>query len=209
MKIHALRLCSKSRLPLSIILLGHGFACSSGDEAPLGARIGHPPQPLPALSMLAPAPAVSMASSPSADAVHSSAQPQTLSEIYEQYTGMELSPRDKAILDDCPDRAWSNHVPKGKCSADDQCGDGFCDRGHCASFWTCRSIFGRPCKSDKHCGESYLCIEGRCRSCSSNAECKDEPDNQNPTCDPERSIPGARSCQGVTGSTEGDIQRGR
>ena len=65
------------------------------------------------------------------------------SERFEERTGLTLSPLAKAMMDDCPARAWSKTVPKRRCAKDDQCGDGFCDRGRCAPFWTCTEDYGR------------------------------------------------------------------
>lgn len=188
-----------------LLLPGWLLGCSSSDEAPFGRPVEHPPNPVPVLS----APVSSASQSPplpsSAAPPLSSGHPPRLSEIYEQNTGLKLSDQDKTIMDDCPKRIWSRNVPKGKCKADGQCGDGFCDRGQCAPFWSCDASYSQPCKKDEQCA-GYLCIEGRCRSCISTAECKDDPDNQNPTCDPNVYVPGSRSCQGVTGSGEGDVR---
>jgi hypothetical protein len=150
--------------------LGVVAACSSDDQTPGGGRIEHPiaggptkapPLPPPAV---APSPAsAAVSSAPSVD------RPPSVSELYEKYTGLKLSPRDKAILDDCPERAWSKNVPQRHCTKDDECGDGFCDRDRCAPFWTCHAEYGVPCERDDHC-DLWLCIDGRCRSCISDTE---------------------------------------
>ncbi|MCK6590454.1 MAG: hypothetical protein L6Q76_23060, partial [Polyangiaceae bacterium] len=57
------------------------------------------------------------------------------SEEFEKRWGFKLNPADKAIMDDCPARAWSKNVPKSRCTKDSECGDGFCDRDHCAPLW--------------------------------------------------------------------------
>jgi hypothetical protein len=85
-----------------------------------------------------------------------------------------LSPLDWTIRDDCPPRPWSKNVPDQACTKDSECGDGFCDRDHCAAIWTCDEHHGQRCyglRSERS-GLCYgLCIEGRCRSCLSDDEC--------------------------------------
>lgn len=188
-----------------VLCIGFGWlaACSSVDEAPGGGRIEHPvelgPKIQPSPSALATTlSSSSPSSSTSAPSAPLSSKRRSISEYFEENTGLKLSPRDKAIMDDCPDRAWSKNVPKRQCSKDEQCGDGFCDRGRCAAFWTCRGGYGIPCEKDAHCS-SYRCVDGRCRSCVSDAECKWESDHQDPKCIDEPSIPGSRGCVGVTG----------
>ncbi len=116
-------------------------------------------------------------------------------------------PIDKAIAQDRPSKPWSKNVPKSACTKDDECGDGFCDRGHCAAIWTGDVSYGQRCRSNADC-IVFLCLEGRCRSCVSTAECIDEPDNQNPECRPNPPIPEAQGCRGVAGAGEGDIAPG-
>lgn len=190
------------------VAFGWVVSCSSSDEAPGGGRIEHPVEPGPK----APPPPLSIAppptnsTPPSASALATPEPPprrRSRSEAYEEITGTKLSVIDKAILDDCPSRVWSKNVPKRSCTKDEQCGDGFCDRGHCAAIWTCSASFGQRCERDQWC-RTNLCIDGRCRSCLSDAECIDEPDNQDPKCTPDNSIPGSRGCYGVAGSREGD-----
>jgi hypothetical protein len=183
---------------LAWIGLGAAASCSSDDQAPGGGRIEHPGGPGPTKAPphappFAPSPAsAAVSSAPSVD------RTPTPSEIYEKNTGLKLSPRDKAIIDDCPERAWSKNVPQRHCTKDDECGDGFCDRDRCASFWTCRPVYGVPCATDDDCA-IRLCIDGRCRSCVSNAECKWDKDNQDPKCTDDPWVPGSRSCRGVAG----------
>lgn len=120
----------------------------------------------------------------------------------------DMSPLDKAILEDYPARPWSKNVPSRGCSKDKECGDGFCDRGRCAAIWTSGISYGQRCKVAGDCAAIYLCIDGRCRSCVSDAECIDEPDNQDPKCTSDNSVPGSRGCRGVAGSGEGDVVPG-
>jgi len=72
--------------------------------------------------------------------------------------------------------------PDKSCHADSACGTGFCDRGVCRAV---AGVYGRTCKAAPRgpdglrdgklsvCG-AYLCIDGRCRSCQSDGECKSE-----------------------------------
>lgn len=183
-------------------------SCSSSDEAPGGGHIAHPIEP----PMEAGAPASSASQpkietpTPPAPAASASSPPIRLSESedFEQRTGIKLSPNDKSIMDDCPRRAWSQKVPKRTCTKDTECGDGFCDRGRCAALWSCRQTYSRPCEATSGCGPRYLCLDGRCRSCISNAECKWDMNNQNPKCRADSSVPGARDCFGVVPSILGD-----
>lgn len=183
--------------------LGWATSCSSSDEAPGGGHITHPREP----ASKTPSPPPS--ATPNTPTASTSAMPappprrRSLSETYEELTGTKLSTLDKTILDDCPDRAWSKNVPKRTCTKDEECGDGFCDRGRCAAIWTCAASFGQRCESGSWCSTN-LCIDGRCRSCVSDAECVDEPDNQDPKCTPDTSIPGSRGCYGVAGSRKGE-----
>src|SRR6478609_9908650 len=73
-------------------------------------------------------------------------------------------------------------APEKTCHADSACGAGFCDRGVCRAV---AGVYGRTCKAAPRgpdglrdgklsvCG-AYLCIDGRCRSCQSDGECKSE-----------------------------------
>jgi hypothetical protein len=148
-------------------------SCLSGDEAPAGGRVEHPPQ-------RAPMPVASVAGAHDASAPPPEGQ---------------FTPLDQAIADDCErpkdmpgrhGRPWSQNVPDRDCTSDGECGDGYCDRGHCAAIWTCherygqRCIHGRPVPSHvvelpfeaERC--AGICLEGRCRSCQSDAECMED-----------------------------------
>jgi hypothetical protein len=78
-------------------------------------------------------------------------------------------------------------LPNGKaCSADAQCQMGLCDRGVCARIVAWRN-YGATCipvppdtpatetPEDAECF-GYICMDGRCRSCRSDAECKGSKD---------------------------------
>ena len=82
-------------------------------------------------------------------------------------------------------------VPKRGCKKDDERGDGFCDRGRCAAIWTYTAQYGQPCE------ENYFdlpCIDGRFRSCVTDAECAWTRDPLGPKCVPDTSVPGGREC---------------
>lgn len=173
-----------------IAALGWSIGCSSSDEAPGGGRLAYPVETGP--NVTAPSRSTPLPSSTT---------------LNPQPTDPYLSPMDKAIAQDRPSRPWSKKVPTASCAKDEECGDGFCDRGHCAAVWTGDISFGQRCRSNADC-IVFLCLEGRCRSCVSTAECIDEPDNQNPECRPNPPIPEARGCRGVAGAGEGDIAPG-
>ena len=68
------------------------------------------------------------------------------------------------------------------CATDAQCASHFCDAGRCALP---RGDYGRACTGAPRdadglrdgklnvCG-AYVCIDARCRSCASDAQCRDE-----------------------------------
>jgi hypothetical protein len=140
-------------------------ACSSVDEGAASGRLEHPPGK------------ATEKAAASASAQVAAATP-------------AFTPLDKTIAEGCvplpnlPDsypawpRQWSQDVPERDCTSDDECGDGFCDRGRCSAIWTCVERHGQRCID----GEVYpirggprrcnaLCIESRCRSCVSDEEC--------------------------------------
>jgi hypothetical protein len=147
-----------------------GASCVSGDEAPAGGRVAHPPA------------RVSMP-------VASAEAPPDASPPAEGFT-----PLDQAIADDCrpfrppawSTRVWSQQVPDRDCTTDVECGDGFCDRGHCAAIKTCQDRYGQRCINHRPIPRHFadrspklqvcpgICLEGRCRSCQSDAECIEE-----------------------------------
>lgn len=186
------------------LLLGIGFgwaiACSASDEAPGGGRVEHPVEPGPKAPKLSSSIPLASASETPAPAPSQSAP--SVAPSGEPSVESYMSPIDKEILEDHPSRPWSKNVPKRRCTKDEECGDGFCDRGRCASIWTWTASLGQRCSSGAQCAD-YLCIEGRCRSCISDAECTDEPDNQNPRCISEPFVPGSRGCVGVAPSIKG------
>lgn len=155
------------------VALIFSLSCSSNDDAPGGGRVEYPVDPGPKGS-----------ASPLVSAPLLSALPEA-----------SVSPAENAILKDCPKRLWSKNVPKRACTADAECGDGFCDRGHCVEIWTCMA-YAQPCETDRECA-GYLCMDGRCRSCSSDVECKRVHWVYDPKCTPDTFIPGAQECHGV------------
>jgi hypothetical protein len=191
--------------------LGVAASCSADDQAPGGGRVEHPIEPSPKVgagSNKASPPPPSVAPPPvSATETPSVDRRPSPSEIFERDTGLKLSPLEKVIGEDCPARVWSKNVPERRCTKDDECGDGFCDRDRCAPFWTCSAWYGVRCDSDDYCG-LRLCVDGRCRSCISDKECVSTRDNQDPTCTDDPWIPGSRICSGVAPSIKGDRMPG-
>jgi len=186
-------------------------ACASGDKTQALRHVDHsvasPPSPDAQPEETSGSPTISPDSTPPIDPLMTSAiraevtpapsvnRPPLPSQGYEQLFGVKLSPLEKAIMDDCPMRAWSQHVPKRQCKKDSECGDGFCDRGRCAAIWTCASDYGRRCEEDAQCGPRP-CIDGRCRSCASEADCdwKLGRFRQYEGCRPDSLITEARLC---------------
>jgi hypothetical protein len=101
----------------------------------------------------------------------------------------------KPVAVDLPDVPEDKRVSAGEaCVQDSDCRSGFCDRGRCGDvYW--RGNYGRECvpgpspPTDKDEISAYdykvhvtpfgrnlctgfLCLEGRCRSCESDAECQ-------------------------------------
>jgi hypothetical protein len=147
-------------------------SCLSGDEAPAGGRVEHPPPraPMPVAS----AEAAQDASPPPPEG--------------------SFTPLDQTIAGDCVlsagepplSRVWSQNVPDRPCKTDAECGDGFCDRNRCAAILTCSARYGQRCINGwpvrahedyrRHKDEACdgICLEGRCRSCLSDAECVED-----------------------------------
>ncbi len=128
----------------------------------------------------------------------------TFSELVEESTGLELSLEEKQIVGTCYQRPWSRNVPDRNCTKDNQCGDGFCDRGHCMAVYTCDQNLGFRCDAPTQCGD-LLCIDGRCRSCVSNDECVKKFNNPDKGCEPALVHPPGRHC-GNNIPTEEDLK---
>jgi hypothetical protein len=79
------------------------------------------------------------------------------------------APFDFTMAHGGPERQFSTNVPDRACTKDEECGDGFCDRGYCAGIWIKGTHYGQRCTKPYHC--FGVCLEGRCRSCLSHAEC--------------------------------------
>jgi hypothetical protein len=157
-------------------------SCVSTDDAPAGGRVEHPAQ-----VPVTPAP---------------SEHPSSPADAGEPSSGFQRSPLDQAIAKDDPSRPWSKNVPARSCTDDGECGDGFCDRGRCAAIWTSTLSYGQRCGGNEWCVH-LPCIDGRCRSCVSDAECTWDPELQDPKCTPDPSAPGYHECGGIVGGGAG------
>ena len=198
------RLC----LGLSLGLLG---SCSATDEPPSGGRIESPAKvnsPLPS-SPLSPHPSPATSSSqalhpgppyprgqadqwPAAPFPKPSGHTGPWPPRPSEWWGLPFTPMEKIIADICPAQVWSQYVPDADCAKDSECGDGFCDRGHCNMIWTCGFRAGQRCEEHKQC--HGLCIEGRCRSCISNEECREKIGDTATICGPPTRPPSHRMC---------------
>jgi hypothetical protein len=150
-------------------------SCSSVEPAPGGGHVEHAGNRVPAPI-------------PSVDAAQTARPPAS--------TG-PLSPLDWAIRDDCPPRPWSKDVPARACTEDSECGDGYCDRDHCAAIWTCSQHYGQRCygpRSERSGLCSGLCLEGRCRTCLSDDECVRELGSRGAVCNRSPDTSGGRAC---------------
>ena len=169
-------------------------SCSSSDDTPAGGRLAHPPQP-------PPRPVTSVARAQDAGLLPPEGS---------------FAPLDQAIADDCgppprfimglpqvpQPRAWSQNVPNRDCTNDGECGDGFCDRGHCAAIWTCNERYGQRCINGRAVPGHEIqwdlcngvCLEGRCRSCESDAECVQARGFPEARCMPSQQMSHGRVC---------------
>jgi hypothetical protein len=178
--------------PIRVLVFLSGFlamtGCSSVDEGTATGRVEHPPGKA-TEQAAATASAQAVAAAPA------------------------FTPLDKTIAEACvhvpgrPDgelvwpQQWSQNVPERDCTSDDECGDGFCDRGRCSAIWTCGERHGQRCIDGRvyprrHDSETCnaLCIEGRCRSCISDEECVQALKNPNAECSASKMGTKARRC---------------
>ena len=166
-------------------------SCSSSDQVPAGGRVAHP-DPTPA--------------SPSKSVEDTFLDNLLKSVPIEKEfidkcsaderacnSNVSRTPIDEAIADDYPAREWSKNVPYLPCTRDDECGDGFCDRGQCAPIMTWNDLWGQRCKASHHC-PGLLCINGRCRSCIADAECKSKYGHPDAMCDSPHPTRSPRYC---------------
>lgn len=188
-------------------------SCSASDEAPLGSRVESPAN-IASSTSSQPSPSNPPSASSSTLTVHPGppyptgtpdlgpGPPYRKPKDYtgpwppppSEWWGLPLTPMEKIIADTCPSQVWSRYVPDIDCTKDSECGDGFCDRGHCNALWTCRRRAGLPCTLDEHCPE-MLCIDGRCRSCISDEECQKKYEgNRAFICGPPSGPPSHRMC---------------
>ena len=198
------------------VLWGIGVAmiasCSASDEAPFGGRVESPAKVASSASSK-PSPSSTPTAHPSLLAVHPGppyptgksdrwpAPPYPKPADYtgpwpphpSEWWGLPLTPLEKIMADTCPEQVWSQYVPDIDCTKDSECGDGFCDRGHCNAIRTCALRVGQRCVDDKQC--DGVCIDGRCRSCISDEECQKRHDgNMGMMCNPPTRPPSHRMC---------------
>jgi len=153
-------------------------SCSSIDPAPGGGHVEYAGTQIPAPSSSAQGPSPSSSVGP-------------------------LSPLDWAIRNDCWARQWSKNVPERACTKDSECGDGFCDRDHCAAIWTCDEHYGQRCygpRSERSGLCRGICLEGRCRTCLSDDECVKALGISDARCQSHPDRSGGHMC-GVPGPT--------
>ena len=145
-------------------------SCSSGDEALAGGHLAHPKQrtPIPATSAQQ---VQDGGPAPPSDSF-SSLDRLIANDCRSQPPPYEYGPRVSG--------SWSVNVPDRDCTNDGECGEGFCDRGRCAIIWTCYEKIGQRCVNGRAAPSPVdgtttwcagICLEGRCRSCESDAEC--------------------------------------
>jgi len=162
---------------LAVLSIATLASCSSVDPAPGGGHVEH-------------AGSRTLTAAPSVGAGQIASPP---------VTEGPLAPLDWAIRNDCPARPWSKDVPERACTKDSECGDGFCDRDHCAAIWTCDAHYGQRCygpRSERSGLCNGLCLEGRCRTCLSDDECVTARGNGY-MCNPSQDTIGGRHCGGI------------
>ncbi len=174
MRKHAKQMnCGHAFLGFSAVLsIATIASCSSVEPAPGGGRVEYAGSQVPAPPSSAQGPNPSSSVGP-------------------------LSPLDWAIRNDCPARSWSKNVPERSCMEDSECGDGFCDRGHCAAIWTCDERYGQRCYGPQSEWSGWcngVCLEGRCRTCLSDAECVTAALGKARVCNPDPDRVGGRAC---------------
>ncbi len=161
---------------LAVLGIATIASCSSVDPAPWGGHVEHAGSQVPAPPSSAQGPNPSSSVGP-------------------------LSPQDWAIRNDCPRRPWSKNVPERACTKDSECGDGFCDRDHCAAIMTCDAHYGQRCYGPPGQGSGLcigLCLDGRCRTCLSDDECVKALGSAHAVCNRSPDWGGGRAC-GILG----------
>jgi hypothetical protein len=109
-----------------------------------------------------------------------------VAQVIAEYESVRTDPRDVCVANPADAPAEPRLAAGLGCARDCDCWSSFCDRGVCAdssaSVDSPAGNYGRgPCKGGSHfemaihpdfCG-GYVCIEQRCRSCQSDADCRD------------------------------------
>ena len=183
----------------AVMFVGCGTGCIPSDDPSAGGRAKRP-QPRPSTSAMLP---------DVGEAVNS------------WLADDDFSALDQAIVEDCNlrfsggfwqsnSRVWSQNVPDRDCTTDSECGDGFCDRGHCGAIWSCETRYGQRCINGIAApspggGENQICegicLDGRCRSCIADEECIKQrgPDF---ICAPRSHSTWGRRCSGNVGPVD-------
>lgn len=203
------RLSHSARMVLGVIFALEitGFAACSSTESTTGGRLIDSPRGIHA-GDAGKADATSPLPDGSASAcspIYGCYPPPTLfvhvptgSEAAEKY-GVKLTAEQKVIADTCPRVPWSKNVPNRTCQRNDECGDGFCDRGKCTAILTCFITLGSPCEKDGQC-PFMMCIDGHCSSCISDEECQERLEHPDRKCTAtQRHAPG-RECTRLDGN---------
>jgi hypothetical protein len=153
---------------------------------PCSQQSGHPPTPpcLPCITIALPAPSVSAERTPEACS--------TDMDCYSRFC-------NRGVCGPLRTGSLNNGM---ECTADRYCQSGLCDRGVCTSIGgMINGNHGEPClqgppyeKDGKplsprlnQCG-AYVCVDGRCRSCTSDSECLDRKGGG--TCEHAPGVPG-------------------
>lgn len=162
-------------------------ACSAREDTP-GERIGHP--------MVAPSPPATVITA--GPELPTPAPSSSAEEGFGRWPSLPPPwPSAPALGGVTQLEPLSKNVPVRVCRADAQCGDGFCDRGRCAAIWTLPRPYGvriQDLRPSQSC-DQYIPLDGRCRSCVSDPECKKVMGNDAYCASPDPGWGQGRGCQ--------------